>query len=273
MRKRLIQIFGFLLVTLGWFFVSCTMAMNNWRISQIGGLGGQYVIKVGWYWSNLWKDCFVDSTDVTNCRNYGVLWPASSYIQGVRGLLLTGLALGFCGTILAFVGMECTNIGSSPKTNDRILFIAAVFHFVGGVSDTAGYCLYINQIVITAFNTNFDPYALQYVIGAPLFLGLVGSFFIVLGSVLYAVTVFRSISRKSGRVHIYESRTYATPRSRGRTLYSGYYMQSRPSQFSQYSRPYRNSTYSGKSRSSKISQFSSVSRIEDKKMLDRDTFV
>lgn len=74
MRKRLIQIFGFLLTSLGWVFVLCTLAMDYWRITQIGGQGGSFIIKVAWYWSNLWKDCFTDSTAVTNCRDFPVLW-------------------------------------------------------------------------------------------------------------------------------------------------------------------------------------------------------
>lgn len=74
MRKRLVQIFGFLLTSLGWVFVLCTMAMDYWRITQIGGQGGSFIIKVAWYWSNLWKDCFTDSTAVTNCRDFPVLW-------------------------------------------------------------------------------------------------------------------------------------------------------------------------------------------------------
>lgn len=74
MRKRLIQIFGFLLTSLGWVFVLCTIAMDYWRITQLGGQGGSFIIKVAWYWSNLWKDCFTDSTAVTNCRDFPVLW-------------------------------------------------------------------------------------------------------------------------------------------------------------------------------------------------------
>lgn len=74
MRKRVIQIFGFLITSLGWLFILCTMAMDYWRISQLGGQGGSFIIKVAWYWSNLWKDCFTDSTAVTNCRDFPVLW-------------------------------------------------------------------------------------------------------------------------------------------------------------------------------------------------------
>lgn len=70
----MIQIFGFLITSLGWLFVLCTMAMDYWRITQLGGQGGSFIIKVAWYWSNLWKDCFTDSTAVTNCRDFPVLW-------------------------------------------------------------------------------------------------------------------------------------------------------------------------------------------------------
>lgn len=50
------------------------MAMDYWRISQVGGAGGSYIIKVAWYWSNLWKDCYTESTSVTHCSDYGVVW-------------------------------------------------------------------------------------------------------------------------------------------------------------------------------------------------------
>uniref|UniRef100_A0A3Q2Y3F6 Claudin n=1 Tax=Hippocampus comes TaxID=109280 RepID=A0A3Q2Y3F6_HIPCM len=128
MHKRLIQVSGFLISTLGWLFVLCTMAMDFWRITQIGGQGGSFIIKVAWYWSNLWKDCFTDSTAVTNCRDFPVLW----FVQGVRGLLMCGLTLGFFAAILCFLGMECTYLGGDEQSKDKMLFAGAVFHFVGG---------------------------------------------------------------------------------------------------------------------------------------------
>ncbi|XP_023661380.1 claudin 10-like 2 isoform X1 [Paramormyrops kingsleyae] len=264
MKKRLIQISGFLLSTLGWLFVSCTMAMDSWKESQLGGLGGSYVIKVAWYWSNLWKDCFVDSTAVTNCRDYGVLWSVTPYIQGVRGLLMGGLAFGFCGVILAFVGMECTYIGGSQRTNNKVLFAAAVFHFLGGALDTAGYCLYINRIAITAYNPKLDPTALRYSLGTPIFLGLVGSFLIIGGSILYAIAVMKSLFPEKSK--FYNSRPYTNQQSRSRTLYAGYYGQSRQSQS-------RLSRHSMKSGVSKSSQVSTISQIEDRKISERDAFV
>lgn len=188
MRKRLIQILGFLLTSLGWVFVLCTLAMDYWRITQIGGQGGSFIIKVAWYWSNLWKDCFTDSTAVTNCRDFPVLWTVTrknwaligtvhdyvcvftqmvlleessghvfgvtrpvmlvvltplpltlcpsccplAFVQGVRGLLMCGITLGFFAVVLCFVGMECTYIGGPNKIKDKLVFAGAVFHFAGG---------------------------------------------------------------------------------------------------------------------------------------------
>lgn len=81
MKKRVVQIFGFLISSLGWLFVLCSMAMDYWRITQIGGQAGSYIIKVAWYWSNLWKDCFTDSTAVSNCRDFAVLWSVTRKLK------------------------------------------------------------------------------------------------------------------------------------------------------------------------------------------------
>ncbi|XP_056145047.1 claudin-10 [Lampris incognitus] len=261
MRKSLVQVFGFLISTLGWLFVLCTMAMDYWRITQIGGQGGSFIIKVAWYWSNLWRDCFTDSTAVTNCRDYPVLWSVTAYVQGVRGLLMCGLTLGFFAAVCCFVGMECTYIGGPEKTKDRVLLAGSVFHFVGGLADIAAYCLYINRIARTTFAASLERGVLRYDIGTPIFLGLVGSFFILLGAVLYAVTVYRVIFPERTAMYVYGTRTYMDPRSGGVTLYPGYYGPSR-----QYG-SYRGA---GRSISSKISN---ISRTTPEKLSERDAFV
>lgn len=74
MQIRVVQIWGFLMTVLGWIFVACTMAMEGWKITSIGGMGGSSIIKVAWYWSSLWRSCFTDSTAVSNCYDYPVLW-------------------------------------------------------------------------------------------------------------------------------------------------------------------------------------------------------
>ncbi|KAM4558830.1 claudin-7-like [Odontesthes bonariensis] len=260
MRKRLIQIFGFLISSLGWFFVLCTMAMDNWRISQLGGQGGSFIIKVAWYWSNLWKDCLTDSTAVTTCNDYGVLWGVLYYVQAVRGLLMCGLTLGFFAVVCCFIGMECTYIGGADKTKDKLVFSGAVFHFCGGVSNIAAYCLYINRVARTAFVANLAPGALRYELGPPIFLGLVGCFLIFFGSVFYVVTVYRVIILDRRVMQVYGGGTYMAPASRGRTLYTGYYGPSRT---------YGNYMGSGRS-SSKISK---LSQTTPTRLSERDAFV
>ncbi|XP_018529076.1 claudin-10 [Lates calcarifer] len=261
MRKRLVQILGFLSSSLGWTFVLCTMAMDYWRISQLGGQGGSFIIKVAWYWSNLWKDCFTDSTAVTNCRDFGVLWAVTPFVQGVRGLLMCGLTLGFFAVVLCFLGMECTYIGGAEETKDKMVLAGAVFHLAGGVSDIAAYCLYINRVARTAFATSVPPGVLRYDLGPPIFLGLVGCFLIYLGAVFYAVTVCQVIFPESKVVHAYGGGgTYMVPRSRGRT-YTGYYRPSR-----QYG------SYLG-SRQSRSSRISKISQTTPTKISERDAFV
>ncbi|XP_034417829.1 claudin-10 [Cyclopterus lumpus] len=259
MNKRLIQVLGFLTSSLGWLFVLCTMAMDYWRISQLGGQGGSYIIKVAWYWSNLWKDCFTDSTAVTNCRDFPVLWTVTPFVQAVRGLLMCGLTLGFFAVVLCFLGMECTYIGGAQKTKDKMLFAGAVFHIAGSVSDVAGYCLYINRVAKTTFALRLEPGVLRYDLGPPIFLGLVGCFLILLGGMFFGVTVFRVIVPESKVVYAYGGGTYMNPRSRGRTLYTGYYRPSR-----QYG------TYVGSSSSSKNSK---LSQTINTKISERDAFV
>ncbi|XP_056611475.1 claudin-10 isoform X2 [Triplophysa dalaica] len=151
MRRSLIQVFGFLISTLGWLFVSCTTAMDYWRVNYVGGKG--------------------------------------AYVQGVRGLLMIAISLGFVAIILCFIGMECTYIGGREISKDRTLISGAVLHFVGGLSSCAAYCLYTNRVASVAFSPSTDRSVIRYTIGTPIFLGLVGSFFIILGSVLYAITI------------------------------------------------------------------------------------
>lgn len=74
MNRIVIEVFGFLISTFGWFFVSCTVGMDYWRVSYIGGQGGSWIIKAAWYWSTLWRDCYIDSSDVANCRDFDIMW-------------------------------------------------------------------------------------------------------------------------------------------------------------------------------------------------------
>ncbi|KAM6985500.1 claudin-10-like [Aplochiton taeniatus] len=259
MKKRLVQVFGFVISTLGWVFVLCTMAMDNWRTSQVGGQGGSFIIKVGWYWSNLWRDCYTDSTSVSNCRSFAEQWSVEAYVQGVRGLIICGVTLGFFGVVFCFPGMECTHIGGKEKTKDKLLLAGSIFHFVGGVSNIAAYCLYINRIVRTAYSSTLQPGTLRYNIGPPIYLGMVACFFIFVGAILYAATVYKVYFTKGRVVTAYGTRTYMAPRSAGRNTYG-------------YNRSSRQYGYLGSGQASS-SRISTISKTLPSKMSDRDAFV
>ncbi|XP_070813833.1 claudin-10-like [Chaetodon trifascialis] len=191
MRTRLAQILGLLLCILGWGFVGCTLAMDHWRGAQLGGEGGSSVVVTAWYWSDLWKDCYEDSTALVNCVDLGVLWTVKPYIQAVRGLLMVGLCLGLIGSVLTFFGLECTRIGGDQRSKDCTLMTASAFHLLGCVSDVAAYCLYINRVAAAFLHSKADPSKLSYEMGPPLYLGLVGSFLILLGCAAHCATACR----------------------------------------------------------------------------------
>ncbi|KAB5576698.1 hypothetical protein PHYPO_G00201430 [Pangasianodon hypophthalmus] len=231
MNKMLIQVFGFLISTFGWFFVSCTVGMDYWRISYIGGQGGSWIIKAAWYWSTLWRDCYVDTSDVTNCRDYDIMWvvrPGSraeqGSIQAVRALLLVGMFLGLFAAMFCFVGMDCTYIGGGKKTKCKILLIGTVLHFAGGLTCLAAFCLFTSRLGTAVFTRMNNSRLLRYYIGPPVFFGLIGSGCIILGSVLYAVTLY-SVLTANRETDISPSRKYIAPKTyksqkKGQTLYN-----------------------------------------------------
>ncbi|XP_029941790.1 claudin-10-like [Salarias fasciatus] len=187
MKIRVIQIWGFLMTVLGWIFVACTMAMEGWKITSIGGMGGSSIIKVAWYWSSLWRSCFTDSTAVSNCYDYPVLWSVEGHIQIVRGLLMAALSLGMLGFVLSLLGMECTFIGGKDPSKYRKIYAGGWCHIVSGLLSTCGYAVYAQHVSVEYFTPDFD--GLTYDLGTPLFLGWVGSAFQSTGGFFYLWSV------------------------------------------------------------------------------------
>ncbi|XP_061083169.1 claudin-10-like [Conger conger] len=194
MNIRVVQIFGFLFTVLGWIFVACTMAMEYWKITTIGGLGGSNIIKVAWYWSSLWRACFTDSTAVTNCIDFPVLWSVEGYVQAVRGLLMIGLSVGMLGFVLCLTGMECTYIGGKDKHKNRTALTGALCHIIGAMSSFAAYVVYAYHVSDEYLNRFFGDQ--KYDLGTPLFLGWVGAMFEMTGGVFYCVSVHKLLSQK-----------------------------------------------------------------------------
>ncbi|KAM9830088.1 claudin-10 [Syngnathus typhle] len=191
MRIRVVQIWGFLMTVLGWIFVACTMAMEGWKISSVGGMGGSSILKVAWYWSSLWRSCFTDSTAVSNCYDFPVLWSVEGHIQIVRGLLMAALSLGMLGFVLSLLGMECTFIGGEDKSKYKKIYTGGWCHIISGSLSTSGYAVYAQYVSVEYFNPNFI--GLRFDLGTPLFLGWVGSAFQMAGGVFYLWSVCRPL--------------------------------------------------------------------------------
>ncbi|XP_062861755.1 claudin 10-like 2 [Trichomycterus rosablanca] len=269
MNTILIQVLGFLSSTFGWFFVSSTMAMDYWRVSYIGGQGGSWIIKAAWYWSTLWRDCYIDSTSVANCRDYDTLWivrPANwaeqGYIRAVRALLLFSMFVGLFAAIFSFIGMDCTYIGGKEKTKDKILVIGSALHFVGGTACLAAYSLFTVRLGRAAFAPVPNRGILRYEIGPPVYFGLVGSVCIILGSIMYAVTLYRIFIPKRN-VDTAKKQTVSKSKAlwkKSKTLYKGD----------------RDDAVSTQSRSSSPSSLTSSQESRSSKIIEvseRDSFV
>ncbi|XP_072572675.1 claudin-10-like isoform X2 [Paramormyrops kingsleyae] len=150
MNIRVMQIFGFLFNVLGWIFVACTMAMEFWKISSIGGQGGSSVMKVAWYWASLWKSCYTGSTAITNCIDFPIFWSVEGMLsftgyvfyanhvsveyfnplfEGLKFDLGTPLFLGWVGSMLEITGgtFHCVSVckrlcqKSQPKTTTDLI--------------------------------------------------------------------------------------------------------------------------------------------------------
>ncbi|XP_073351513.1 claudin-10 [Pagrus major] len=191
MKIRVVQIWGFLMTVLGWIFVACTMAMEGWKITSIGGMGGSSIIKVAWYWSSLWRSCFTDSTAVSNCYDYPVLWSVEGSIQIVRGLLMAALSLGMLGFVLSLLGMECTFIGGKDRSKYKKIYAGGWCHIISGALSISGYGVYAQYVSVEYFNPDFD--GLKYDLGTPIFLGWVGSSFHMAGGFFYLWSVCKPL--------------------------------------------------------------------------------
>uniref|UniRef100_A0A3Q3QJF2 Uncharacterized protein n=1 Tax=Monopterus albus TaxID=43700 RepID=A0A3Q3QJF2_MONAL len=214
MQIRVVQIWGFLMTVLGWVFMACTMAMENWMNTSIGGLAGSYVMKQVSYYANL-----------CHCYDFPVLWAVDVDIQIVRGLLIAALCLGMLGFVLSLMGMECTFIGGKDRSKHKIIFAGGWCHIISGkclVSSrvctcrtlktfflcfyqhdlssgliaTCGYAVFM-QYVLTYFNP--DPDGLDYNLGSPVLLGWVGAAIHMTGGFFYLWSVWIQLCRREDK--------------------------------------------------------------------------
>ncbi|XP_051568218.1 claudin-10-like [Myxocyprinus asiaticus] len=253
MKIRVMQIWGFLMTVLGWIFVACSMAMEGWKVTSIGGQGGNAIIRAAWYWSSLWRACFTDSTNTSNCYDFPVLWSVEGHLQIVRALLMSGMAIGVLGFILSLVGMECTYIGGKDKEKNRSVFIGGFCHVISGILAASGYAVYAHYVSAEFFNPRFD--GLKFDLGTPLFLGWTGCAFQITGGVFFLVSVCKIWSQ------VYNSApTLIIPGEEGKVLHSSHTNLSMVSELFSKSKVSAISELSSKSESSDVPNVPSKNR-------------
>ncbi|XP_007888974.1 claudin-10 isoform X2 [Callorhinchus milii] len=166
------EIVAFILAVCGWILVCSTLPTDYWKVSSIDGT----VITTATYWANLWKTCVTDSTGVSN-----------SYIQVCRGLMIAAVCLGFFGSIIVLVGMKCTKVGGTERTNGKITFCGGISYILSGLSSVIAYSWYANRITAEFF----DPLYIEqkYELGAALFIGWAGSSLSILGGAIFCFSL------------------------------------------------------------------------------------
>ncbi|KAJ4924007.1 hypothetical protein JOQ06_000249 [Pogonophryne albipinna] len=170
MWRRLAQTLALLLCILGWGFVAFTLAMDRWRVAQVGGRGAPL------WWGQ-------PGSGLT-CGRTAMKTPPLNTHPGSEGLFL-----GCIGTVLTFFGMECTLIGGDERSKDKMLITASSI------------CSAAHQTWLLIVYTYTECWQLScavkqihqnYEIGAPLYLGLVRCFLILSGSTVHCLTACRA---------------------------------------------------------------------------------
>ncbi|KAG7251746.1 hypothetical protein CRUP_015971 [Coryphaenoides rupestris] len=103
------------------------MAMEGWKVTSIGGMGGSSIIKVACTGPACGGPVSTDSTAVTNCYDFPVLWSVDvGHIQIVRGLLMSALSVGMLGFVISMMGMECTFLGGKDLAKHRKVYAGGI---------------------------------------------------------------------------------------------------------------------------------------------------
>uniref|UniRef100_UPI00358E6A20 uncharacterized protein isoform X1 n=1 Tax=Myxine glutinosa TaxID=7769 RepID=UPI00358E6A20 len=195
---------GMLIAILGWILVASTLADEYWRVSSVAGS----VITSVTIYENLWKSCAMDSTGLSNCRDFQSLLALSAYIQACRALVIGALVFGFFGTIAAAIGMKCTHIGPRSRKKKRLVAVSGgVLYVLTGVSCFIAITWYASSITTDFYNPLYP--GIKYEFGSALYIGWAGSLLASGGGAMLCVEwctdykdnhrLYESYGRSAGR--------------------------------------------------------------------------
>uniref|UniRef100_A0A8C7R0T9 Claudin n=1 Tax=Oncorhynchus mykiss TaxID=8022 RepID=A0A8C7R0T9_ONCMY len=105
------------------------MEIEYWTWSEVGSV----VLTTSNYFSNLWKDCVSDSTEVSDCKEYpSMLGLPGMFWSAIRALSICSVILGFFAGVLTLIGLKCTKIGGSELANARVTFAGGITYLASG---------------------------------------------------------------------------------------------------------------------------------------------
>uniref|UniRef100_A0A8L0DPH6 Claudin n=1 Tax=Oncorhynchus mykiss TaxID=8022 RepID=A0A8L0DPH6_ONCMY len=115
-----------------------TLGIEYWTWSEVGSV----VLTTSNYFSNLWKDCVSDSTEVSDCKEYpSMLGLPGMFWSAIRALSICSVILGFFAGVLTLIGLKCTKIGGSELANARVTFAGGITYLASGKI-----CLWSNKV-------------------------------------------------------------------------------------------------------------------------------
>ncbi|XP_012728690.2 claudin-10 [Fundulus heteroclitus] len=180
-----IEIGCFVVCVAGWILVCSTQPTEIWTWSEVGSI----VLTTSNYFSNLWKDCISDSTGVSDCKGIPSLLALNWDIHMCRALIIISIILAFFGSILVLVGMKCTKIGGSERTNAKVTFAGGMNYLIGGLCAMVAFSYYGNKIRSEFDDPTYNEQ--KFEIGVGVFIGWGGSSLLITGGLIYSILAGR----------------------------------------------------------------------------------
>ncbi|XP_071759124.1 claudin-10-like [Centroberyx gerrardi] len=203
-----IEIGCFVSCLCGWFLVCSTLPTEYWTFSEMSSIALTTPVS----YSNLWKDCIMDSTGVSDCKNYPSMLALPAFLHACRALAICAVITGFFAAVLTLIGMKCTKIGGSEIANARVTFAGGVTYLVSGFCGMITYSWWGNKIITEFMDPNFM--ALKFELGAAVFIGWGGSILLIGGGSVLCYFSGREGLHSTSQKKPRRPASYATARTR-----------------------------------------------------------
>uniref|UniRef100_A0A4W3I9A2 Claudin n=1 Tax=Callorhinchus milii TaxID=7868 RepID=A0A4W3I9A2_CALMI len=192
------QILGFMFGVIGNSCVLAAILSKEWKITS----RASSVITATWVFQGLWTNCAGNALGSVQCREHLTLFKLdackqmhwshitstlaeTAYVLVCRALMVTSICLGFFGSILALMGMKCTNVGGSERIKAKVTFCVGFMFILAGLSPMVACSWYAYQVTLD-YN---DPLMPKYELGTALFVGWSGAALCIMSGVSFCLSI------------------------------------------------------------------------------------